>query len=203
MGPSDGVCFTGSLRSAVEHDLPHERLDRDELRRRHPQFEVPDDYEAVYEPKAGVLLSELVISTHAQLAMKDGAVIANSGHFNVEINLPALEEMSEAKRRVRESVDEHTLEDGRKIRLLGEGRLINLAAAEGHPASVMDMSFANQALSAEHLVKHAGGLPKSVHAVPREIDRAVAELKLETMEVRIDRLTAEQQEYLGSWELGT
>jgi adenosylhomocysteinase len=136
-------------------------------------------------------------------AMPDGAIVCNSGHFNVEINIKALESMSESKRRVRQEVDEHTQMDGRKLFLLGEGRLINLAAAEGHPASVMDMSFANQALAAEYAVKHAGRLEKKVYRVPLEIDRAIARLKLRSMGVAIDPLTPEQRRYLESWEMGT
>ena len=135
--------------------------------------------------------------------MKDGAILANSGHFNAEINIPALKEMSTANRTVRDYVEEYTLKDGRCLYLLGEGRLINLAAAEGHPASVMDMSFANQALGAEYLVKNGGKLDIGVHPVPEEIDREVASLKLKAMGVVIDSLTAEQQKYLASWEEGT
>ncbi len=135
--------------------------------------------------------------------MKGGAIIANSGHFNVEINIPALEEMSKEKRRVRPFVDQYTLKDGRRINLLGEGRLINLAAAEGHPASVMDMSFANQALSLEYLLQHAGEMENRVYTVPEAIDREIARLKLEAMGVHIDRLTPDQEHYLASWEEGT
>ena len=135
--------------------------------------------------------------------MKDGAVVANSGHFNVEIDLPALEKMSLGKRQVRDFVEEFTLRDGRKIYVLGEGRLINLAAAEGHPAVVMDMSFADQALSVEYLVKNAKKLEPKVYPVPSEIDQAVARLKLESMGVTIDKLTREQEEYLASWSEGT
>ena len=135
--------------------------------------------------------------------MKDGAIVANSGHFNVEINIKALEEMSESKRRVRDHVDEYRLMDGRKVFLLGEGRLINLAAAEGHPASVMDMSFANQALALEYLATRDERLPADVHVVPPEIDKEVARLKLESMGIQIDTLTAEQEKYLSSWEEGT
>ncbi len=135
--------------------------------------------------------------------MKDGAMVANSGHFNVEINIPALEEMAVSKRRVRPFVDEYTLPDGRRIYLLAEGRLLNLAAAEGHPASVMDMSFANQALSAEYLVQHGAELEPRVYSVPREIDLNIARLKLDAMGVRIDTLTEEQERYLHSWEEGT
>ena len=135
--------------------------------------------------------------------MKNGAVVANSGHFNVEIDIPALEKLSKSKRATREFVDEYAMGDGRKIYLLGEGRLINLAAAEGHPASVMDMSFANQALSAEYLVKNYKTLEKNVFAVPVDLDKKVAKLKLESMGIKIDRLTSEQEEYLASWSEGT
>jgi len=135
--------------------------------------------------------------------MKDGAIVANSGHFNVEINIPALEEMSIEKRLVRPFVEAYDLPDGRTIHILGEGRLINLAAAEGHPASVMDMSFANQALSAEYMVKHASELNNQVYAVPEDIDREIARMKLESMNVIIDTLTPEQVEYLNSWKHGT
>ncbi|MRR32994.1 adenosylhomocysteinase, partial [bacterium] len=135
--------------------------------------------------------------------MKDGAIISNSGHFNVEINIPTLEEMSTGKKLVRPFVEGYDLKDGRQIFLLGEGRLINLAAAEGHPASVMDMSFANQALSAEYMVKHAAELEKTVYSVPELIDNEIARLKLESMGVNIDVLTPEQQSYLNSWEEGT
>ncbi len=135
--------------------------------------------------------------------MKDGAIVANSGHFNVEINIPALEEMKVEKRLVRPFVEQYTLKDGRQIHLLGEGRLINLASAEGHPASVMDMSFANQALSAEYMVKNAGKLEKKVHSVPEEIDRMIARIKLEAMGVAIDALSEEQVNYMNSWQEGT
>jgi len=135
--------------------------------------------------------------------MKDGAIVANSGHFNVEINLPALEEMSIEKRLIRPFVDQYELKDGRLIHVLGEGRLINLAAAEGHPASVMDMSFANQALSVEYMVKNAASLERKVYSVPEEIDREIARLKLQAMGVTIDTLTPEQVAYLNSWEEGT
>jgi adenosylhomocysteinase len=136
-------------------------------------------------------------------AMKNGAVVANSGHFNVEIDIPALEALAQSKRRTRESVDEYTLRDGRKVYLLGEGRLINLAAAEGHPAAVMDMSFANQALSVEYVVKHAKQLEPKVYPVPADIDQSVARLKLESMGIAIDKLTREQEKYLTSWSEGT
>jgi adenosylhomocysteinase len=135
--------------------------------------------------------------------MKDGAVLANSGHFDVEIDKGALEELSTAKRRLRDVVDEFTMPDGRRIHLLAEGRLVNLAAAEGHPAAVMDMSFANQALCAEWIVQHAKDLDAAVHTVPPEIDAEVALLKLRSMGIEIDELTPEQEEYLRSWEHGT
>jgi adenosylhomocysteinase len=135
--------------------------------------------------------------------MKDGAIISNSGHFNVEIDIPALEKMSSSKRTTRNFVDEYSLRDGRKINLLGEGRLINLAAAEGHPPSVMDMSFADQALSVEHMVKNYSSLEKKVYKVPDELDQRVARLKLESMGIKIDRLTPEQEEYLAGWSEGT
>jgi len=135
--------------------------------------------------------------------MKSGAIVANSGHFNVEINIPALEEMAKSKRRVRPLVDAYTLSDGRRIFLLGEGRLINLAAAEGHPASVMDMSFANQALCVERLVKAKGTLKPAVHPVPQDIDEEVGRLKLASMNISIDFLTERQKSYLESWEAGT
>jgi adenosylhomocysteinase len=135
--------------------------------------------------------------------MKDGAIVANSGHFNVEIDIPALESLAVERRPMRESVMQYVLKDGRKINLLGEGRLINLAAAEGHPAMVMDMSFADQLLSVEHLVKGKVKLEKKVYPVPREIDRVVASLKLASMGVRIDELTEKQKRYLASWEEGT
>ncbi len=135
-------------------------------------------------------------------AMKDGAIVANSGHFNVEINIPALERMAKAKRRIRLYIDEYTLPSGRRIFLLGEGRLINLAAAEGHPASVMDMSFANQALCVEYMVKGEKSKP-GIYPVPRDIDREVGRLKLASMGITIDVLTEEQKKYLESWEVGT
>jgi adenosylhomocysteinase len=135
--------------------------------------------------------------------MKDGAILANSGHFNVEINIPALESLTKSKKRIRSSVDEYTLNDGRRIYLLGEGRLINLAAAEGHPASVMDMSFANQALCLEYLTKMKGKLEPAVYTVPEEIDQEVGKLKLASMNITIDSLTKEQKKYLESWEEGT
>ncbi len=145
-----------------------------------------------------------VIDGHHFAAMKDGAIVANSGHFNVEINIPALEKMSVGKPAlVRPFVDQYTTKDGRKINILGEGRLINLASAEGHPSAVMDMSFANQALSAEFMAKNAAKLEKKVYSVPADIDAEIARLKLEAMGVAIDTLTEEQVKYLASWEEGT
>ena len=136
-------------------------------------------------------------------AMHDGAIVANSGHFNVEIDIPALEQMAEGHREVRPFVEEYEMRDGRKIYLLGEGRLINLAAAEGHPSAVMDMSFANQALSIEYLVQNQGKLKAGVYTVPKETDQEVGRLKLEAMGIKIDTLTPEQQRYQESWEEGT
>jgi adenosylhomocysteinase len=144
-----------------------------------------------------------VIDHQHFVRMKDGAIVSNSGHFNVEINIPRLEEMATEKRRPREFIDQYILKDGRRINLLGEGRLINLAAAEGHPASVMDMSFANQALSLEWLLKHSDELEKRVYTIPEELDREIARLKLEAMNVMIDKLSKEQIKYLASWEEGT
>jgi adenosylhomocysteinase len=135
--------------------------------------------------------------------MKDGALLANSGHFNVEIDIPALEKMSKSRRKIREFVEEFRMKDGRRIYLLADGRLVNLSSAEGHPASVMDMSFANQALCAEYLAKNAGKLEKKVYPVPEDIDRTVARIKLEAMGVQVDRLTPEQEKYLASWDEGT
>jgi adenosylhomocysteinase len=144
-----------------------------------------------------------VLDKHHFEVMKDGAIISNSGHFNVEINIPALEGMATEKRRVREFVDQYTLPDGRQINLLGEGRLVNLAAAEGHPASVMDMSFANQALGLKYIMENGASLDNKVYVIPEDIDREIARLKLEGMGIRIDRLTDEQTKYLNSWEEGT
>lgn len=144
-----------------------------------------------------------VIDKHHFELMKDGAIVSNSGHFNVEINIPALDEMSVDKQLVRPFVDQYTLKDGRQIHILGEGRLINLASAEGHPASVMDMSFANQALSAEYMVKNGKSLKKMVYSVPEEIDREIARIKLEAMGIIVDTLTDEQVHYLNSWQEGT
>ena len=144
-----------------------------------------------------------VIRKEHFLKMKDGAIVANSGHFNVEIDIPALEKLSRKKKRIREFVDEYALVNGRKVYLLGEGRLINLAAAEGHPAQVMDMSFANQALSAEYIVRHHRELENNVYKVPQDIDKNIADLKLKSMGIKIDTLTSEQKKYLSSWEIGT
>jgi adenosylhomocysteinase len=136
-------------------------------------------------------------------AMSDGAIVCNSGHFNVELDIPALRSLSKRRRAVKPFVEEYTLRGGRRIFLLGEGRLINLASAEGHPASVMDMSFANQALSAEFLAKKGKRLERKVYRVPLEIDREIARLKLRSMGIEIDRLTADQKKYLSSWQEGT
>jgi adenosylhomocysteinase len=144
-----------------------------------------------------------VIDRHHFEVMKDGAIVANSGHFNVEINIPALEQMCGQPMRVRPFVDQYTMPNGKRIHILGEGRLINLASAEGHPASVMDMSFANQALSLEYMLKNAQKLEKKVYSVPQEIDEAIARIKLQAMQVEIDVLTEEQIKYLNSWEEGT
>ena len=143
------------------------------------------------------------IDKHHFENMKSGAVVANSGHFNVEINIEALREMSETRRYVRPFVEEHTLEDGRRINLLAEGRLVNLAAAEGHPPSVMDMSFANQALASEYIATNHASLEPGVHVLPREIDTEIAAMKLRSMEMGFDTLTSEQEKYLNSWESGT
>jgi adenosylhomocysteinase len=144
-----------------------------------------------------------VLTRRHFVRMKDGAIVANAGHFNVEIDIPALTSLAKRKRRIRNFVEEYELRNGRKIYLLGDGRLINLAAAEGHPAMVMDMSFANQALSVLHLTRHGRTLAKEVYGVPREIDEQIARLKLRSMGIRIDRLTAEQKHYLATWEEGT
>jgi adenosylhomocysteinase len=144
----------------------------------------------------------VVDEKHVRLA-KDGVIVANSGHFNDEINIEAIERLAVSKRVVREFVDEYTLKDGRKVFLLAEGRLLNLAAAEGHPAVVMDMSFANQALGAEYIVKNAGRMEKRVHLLPKELDYEIARLKLESMGITIDVLTEEQVKYLASWQSGT
>jgi adenosylhomocysteinase len=144
-----------------------------------------------------------VLTRRHFVRMKDGAIVANAGHFNVEIDIPALASLAKRKRRIRDFVEEYELRNGRKVYLLGDGRLINLAAAEGHPAMVMDMSFANQALSVLHLARKGRTLARNVHGVPREIDEQIARLKLRSMGIRIDRLTAEQKHYLAAWEEGT
>lgn len=144
-----------------------------------------------------------VIRKEHFLKMKEGAILANSGHFNVEIDLGTLKKISKKRRKVREFVEEFTLPSGKRINVLGEGRLINLASAEGHPATVMDMSFANQALAAEFIVKHHGDLKKKVYSLPEELDKEIARLKLDAMQVKTDKLTTEQKKYLASWELGT
>ncbi len=144
-----------------------------------------------------------VLDTHHFEVMRDGAILANSGHFDIEINMEGLRKMAVKITRVRDFLDEYTLADGRRIYVAGEGRLVNLAAAEGHPSAVMDMSFANQALAAEYLLQQKGKLEGQVYDVPREIDNAIAALKLKAMEVEIDTLTAEQQAYLNSWTIGT
>ena len=144
-----------------------------------------------------------VIRKEHFLKMKDGAIVANSGHFNVELDLEALAGITESSRTIRPFVEEHTLTNKRRVYVLGEGRLINLASAEGHPSSVMDMSFANQALCAEYMAKNAGNLERKVYGVPEEIDRDIARLKLISMGIDIDRLTDEQNKYLGSWAMGT
>ncbi|MBI4709733.1 MAG: adenosylhomocysteinase, partial [Nitrospirae bacterium] len=135
--------------------------------------------------------------------MKDGAIVCNSGHFNVELALDALKKMSKKRRIIRDYVEEFTLRNNRRIYVLGEGRLINLAAAEGHPSAVMDMSFANQALSAEFLAKKAKSLKKIVYGVPSKIDKEISSLKLSSMGIKVDQLTQEQKKYLRSWEMGT
>ena len=145
-----------------------------------------------------------VFDRHHFEVMKDGAIVCNSGHFNVEINIPALEELSgQEPRRVRPFVDQYRMPDGRAINLLGEGRLINLAAAEGHPASVMDMSFANQALGAEYMIANGDSLQAQVYTIPEDIDHEIARLKLAAMGVNIDTLTTEQANYLDQWQEGT
>jgi adenosylhomocysteinase len=146
--------------------------------------------------------TSVIRGEHMEL-MKDGAIMANSGHFDVEIDKHALTQLAVRTRRIREFVDEYTMADGRRLHLLGEGRLVNLSAAEGHPAAVMDMSFANQALSVEWIVKGRGSLDPGVYPVPTEIDEEVAKLKLQAMGVEIDALTTEQKDYLSSWQQGT
>jgi adenosylhomocysteinase len=145
-----------------------------------------------------------VIDGHHFAAMKDGAIVANSGHFDVELNLVALAEMSEAREELRPFVEEYRVKSsGSRVIVLGEGRLINLAAAEGHPASVMDMSFANQALSCEYLITNEGKLEAGVLLLPEEVDMEIASLKLEAMKIKIDQLTPEMVEYMNTWEAGT
>ena len=144
-----------------------------------------------------------VIDKHHFEVMKDGAIVSNSGHFNVEINIPALREMAADVHQPRPFVEQFTTKDGRRINLLADGRLVNLSAAEGHPASVMDMSFANQALSMEYILKNAKNLENQVYTIPEYIDREIARIKLEAMGVNIDKLTKEQDAYLNSWEHGT
>jgi adenosylhomocysteinase len=144
-----------------------------------------------------------VIRDEHFVAMKDGAIVSNSGHFDVELDLPGLKEVSTSTRSIRDFVQEFTLNNGKRIYVLGEGRLINLAAAEGHPSSVMDMSFANQALSAEYMAKEHAGLEKKVYPVPLSIDQEIARLKLESMGIEIDTLSSQQAHYLSSWEMGT
>ncbi|MEW6327349.1 MAG: adenosylhomocysteinase [Thermodesulfobacteriota bacterium] len=144
-----------------------------------------------------------VIRKEHFLKMKDGAIVSNSGHFNVELDLDGLAEITEKRRIIREYVEEYTLVNGKRVYVLGEGRLINLAAAEGHPSSVMDMSFANQALCAEYIARQHGQMRKEVYPVPEEIDRRIALMKLQSMGIHIDKLTAEQEKYLSSWEMGT
>jgi adenosylhomocysteinase len=177
-----------------------------------PALEAVMDGFRVMPMDEAVLIGDILVTVTGDLnvlnkahfeKMKDGAIVANSGHFNVEINIPALEKMSKDKRLVRPFVEQYELHDGRRINLLGEGRLINLAAAEGHPASVMDMSFANQALSLEYLMKNYDQLDKKVYGVPEIIDQQIALLKLNGMNIHIDTLTAEQEKYLNSWEEGT
>jgi len=146
--------------------------------------------------------TDVIAKDHFKI-MKDGAIVANSGHFNVEIDIPGLKSISKARRNTRDSVEEFTLKNGKKIYLLAEGRLINLASAEGHPASVMDMSFANQALSAEYVVKESKTLKSKVYTVPKKIDQNIAKLKLKAIGIAIDKLTPKQTKYLASWELGT
>ena len=150
----------------------------------------------------GVVRPDALSADHYEL-MKDGAIICNSGHFDVELNKPELERLTRSKREVRPLVEEHVLEDGRRINLLADGRLVNLASAEGHPAAVMDMSFANQALCAEYMAHHGSELERRVYDVPQDIDEEIARLKLDSLGVRIDKLTPLQEEYLNSWDQGT
>ena len=172
---------------------------------------VMDGYRVMPMPRAAEL-GDIFVTVTGNMAvirqehfakMKDGAIVANSGHFNGEIDLEALGKLAQSRRAVRPFVEEFSLRGGKRIYVLGEGRLINLAAAEGHPATVMDMSFANQALSAEYIVKHGRSLEKKVYVVPRDIDLEIARLKLASMDVQIDELTSAQEEYLTSWTHGT
>ena len=168
-------------------------------------FRVMPMLEAVQEADLIVTLTgdiHVLRKEHFEV-MKDGAIIANSGHFDVEIDIPMLGKLSVDKGSARPYVDVYTLADGRKLYLVGEGRLVNLAAAEGHPASVMDMSFANQALSVEYIAKNHGSFENRVYDVPKSIDEAVAALKLQAFGIEIDTLTPEQEAYLNSWEMGT
>jgi adenosylhomocysteinase len=144
----------------------------------------------------------VITKSHFRI-MKDGAIVCNSGHFNVELDLPGLQTMTKSKRQIRPFTIEHVLKNGKRINVLGEGRLINLAAAEGHPPSVMDMSFANQALAVEYMVKQKKPLPVEVYPVPTLIDKMIAKEKLASMNIAIDTLTREQKKYLSSWEMGT
>jgi adenosylhomocysteinase len=168
-------------------------------------YQVMPMKEAAKEGKIFITLSGdiNVIDKDDFMVMPDGAILANSGHFNVEINIPALAALSKSKVQIRPMVEEYTLTDGRRIYLLGEGRLINLAAAEGHPASVMDMSFANQALCLEYLYQKRGQIATKVYSVPEKIDKEIARLKLASMGIKIDKLTREQTQYLAGWEQGT
>jgi adenosylhomocysteinase len=168
-------------------------------------FQVSTIYEAA---KIGDIFITLtgnknVISRNEFLVMKDGSILANAGHFNVEIDIPALEELALRKEVARNGVVSYIFDDQKRLFLLVEGRLLNLAAAEGHPASVMDMSFANQALSIEYILKESGSLSKKVYTVPEDIDKQIALLKLRSMGIEIDKLTAEQKRYLNSWQEGT
>src|SRR5712691_1988995 len=164
---------------------------------------VMDGFEVLSMAKAAEIGDKHVITGEHMTKMKDGAILANTGHFNVEIDIPALKSLAVETRAAREFIEEFTLEDGRRLYLVADGRLVNLAAAEGHPALVMDMSFANQALAAEYAVQNAGKLEKKVYVVPEEIDREIARVKLATMGIDIDELTEEQAKYLASWDEGT
>jgi adenosylhomocysteinase len=144
-----------------------------------------------------------VVRAEHMLLMRDGAILANSGHFDAELDLRGLKKITKARRIIRDFVEEYTLKNGKRVYLLGEGRLVNLASAEGHPASVMDMSFANQALSAEYIAKNYKKLAKKVYKVPEQIDKMIAKLKLQALGVKIDTLTTQQRKYLTSWDMGT